>query len=345
MKNLKRAGVLFLLLAVVSAGTLFAAGGGQAASGPTRISVSQTSSDQSPWQKGSLAFADHINSRSGGRFQADVFANASLSQGNYVIMMEQIQSGALQVGVESLTVLGAYNEKPGILQMPFAFADEAHVVRFLELNDPTWAGWMRDFENSQFVILGASPRPMRQFNNNQRMIRTVQDMQGLIFRVPVNPMFVAILEGLGARPVPAPSSEIYTGIQLGTFHGEDNSVQIQYDFRTFEVAKNFTVINYISDLSFIFMNRDFYYAQSEADRRLFLEAAAEFVRVNIQEDSAYYNVAMEAGRRLGVEFYVMPEANKQAFRDRLAPFYAQYQARYTPAEWNGFFDAVRRVAP
>ena len=342
MKNFKRAGILLLLL-LVSVGVLFAGGGRDG--GATRMSVSQTSSDQSPWQKGALAFAEHINSHSGGRFQADVFANAALSQGNYIIMMEQIQSGALQVAVESLTVLGAYNEKPGIMQMPFTFANEDHVIRFLELNDPTWVGWMRDFENSNFVILGASPRPMRQLNNNVRMIRRLEDMQGIVFRVPANPMFVAIFETLGARPVPAPSSEIYTGIQLGTFNGEDNSVQIQYDFKTFEVAKNFTVINYIADLSFIFMNRDFYYSASEADRRLFHEAAREFVRVDVAENKAYYDVAMEGGRRLGVEFYVMPEASKQPFRDRLASFYAEYQGKYTSQEWNGFFEAVRRVAP
>ena len=343
MKSLKCAGILFLLL-VLTSGILFAAGG-RDGSGPVRMSVNHTSSEQHPWQFGTVAFADYINSRSGGRYEAQVFPNGILSQGNYVIMMEQLQSGALQVAVESLTVLGAYNEKPGIMQMPFTFADEEHTLRFLELNDPTWQGWMRDFENSNFVILGASPRPMRQFNNNQRMIRTVDDMRGLIFRVPVNPMFVAIFEALGARPVPAPSSEIYTGIQLGTFHGEDNSIQVQYDFRIFEVAKNFTVINYIADLSLIFMNRDFYYAASEADRRMFHEAAREFVREEMAESKRYYDVAMEAGRRMGVEFYVMPEASKQPFRDRLSSFYAEYQRRYTPAEWNGFFEAVRRVAP
>jgi hypothetical protein len=54
---------------------------------------------------------------------------------------------------------------------------------------------------------------------------------------------------------------------------------------------------------------------------------------------------MDGGRRLGVEFYVMPEADKEPFKAKLAPFYADYQRRYAPAEWNGFFEAVRRTAP
>ena len=341
MKNFKTAGILFVALALL-AGSVFVAGNAQAA--PTRVSVSQTSSDQSPWQKGAVAFANYLNEKSGGKYQAQVFPNASLSQGNYTIMMEQIQSGALQVAVESLTVLGAYNEKAGILNMPFTFADVDHVLRFLNLNDPVWAGFMKDFEKANFVILAASPRPMRQLNNNVRMIKKVEDMANIIFRVPANPMYVSIFEALGAKPVPAPSSEIYTGIQLGTFNGEDNSVQIQYDFKTFEVAKNFSVINYIADLSFIFMNKDFYYKASDADRKLFHEAAQEFVKSDVAANKTYYDVAMEAGRKLGVEFYVVPEENKQGFRDKLAPFYKNFQSKFDQKELNAFLDAVKRSA-
>jgi TRAP-type C4-dicarboxylate transport system substrate-binding protein len=260
-------------------------------------------------------------------------------------MMEQIQSGALQVAVESLTVLGAYNEKAGILNMPFTFADVDHVLRFLELNDPTWAGWMKDFEKSNFVILAASPRPMRQLNNNVRMIRRVEDMNGIMFRVPVNPMYVSIFDTLGAKPVPAPSSEIYTGIQLNTFNGEDNSIQTQYDFKTFEVAKNFSIVNYIADLSFIFMNKDFYDKATDADRRMFHEAAREFVKVDMAENKSYYDVAYNAGLALGVQFYTMPEADKQGFKDKLAPFYTNFQKNFTRAELDAFNNAVRRTAP
>jgi TRAP-type C4-dicarboxylate transport system substrate-binding protein len=307
--------------------------------------VSQTSSDQSPWQKGALSFANHLNSRSNGRYEATVYANASLSQGNYTIMMEQIQSGALQVAIESLTVLGAFNEKAGILNMPFTFADVDHVLRFLNLKDPVWEGWMKDFEKSNFVILAGSPRPMRQINNNVRMVKKVEDMAGIIFRVPANPMYVSIFETLGAKPVPAPSSEIYTGLQLGTFNGEDNSVQTQYDFKTFEVAKNMSIVNYIGDLSFIFMNRDFYYKASPEDRKLFHEAGQEFVKTDVDENKAYYNVAMEAGKKLGVEFYVMPEADKKGFKDKLAPFYSEFQKKFTAAELQAFNSAVQRSAP
>jgi len=341
MSKLKKLCVLFVCLALV-AGSVFA-GGGQD-SRATRVNASQSISDQSPWQHAIVAFAQYVNENSNGKFDVHVFSNAALSQGSSAIQTEQTQTGALQISVESLTVLAAFNEKTGILQLPFLFSDVDHVHRFIQLNDPTWERWMKDFEQANFVILGASPRPMRQLNNNVRIVKTPADMQGMRMRVPINPFFVSLFETMGAVPVPAPAVEIYTGIQLGTFNGEDNSIQLQYDFRTFEVAKNLSVVNYIADLSFIMANKDFYYSLSEEDRALFHRAAQEFVRVDKAENEAYLRVAMEGGRRLGVEFWVMPEENRQLFVQRLAPFYATQQAKYTAAEWNAFHEAVKRSA-
>jgi len=340
MKSLRIVCILFVLLAF-AATSVFAGGRGD---GRMRVNAQQSSSDATPWHAGLVAFADYINRNAGDRFDVHVFANAALSQGSSAIQTEQTQSGALQISVESLTVLAAFNENTGILQLPFIFQDVDHVYRFIQLNDPTWEGWMRDFEDANFVILGASPRPMRQLNNNQRMIRVPADMHGMRMRVPMNPFFVSIFETLGAVPVPAPAVEIYTGIQLGTFHGEDNSIQLQYDFRTFEVAQYFSIVNYIADLSFIKANRDFYYNLSPADRQLFRRAAQEFVRVDMAENDAYLQVAMEGGRRMGVQFWVMPEENRQMFAQTLQPFFNDFRTRFSPADWDAFFSAVNRSA-
>jgi TRAP-type C4-dicarboxylate transport system substrate-binding protein len=93
------------------------------------------------------------------------------------------------------------------------------------------------------------------------------------------------------------------------------------------------------------MNKDFYYKASEADRQLFHAAAQEFVKTDVSENKTYYDVAMAAGRKLGVEFYVVPEADKQGFRDKLAPFFTSFQSKFTKEELNAFFDAVKRTAP
>ncbi|MDR3200847.1 MAG: TRAP transporter substrate-binding protein [Spirochaetales bacterium] len=332
----------FLVTGVFAA---FAGGGSEGGKAEAKkISLNQTSSAEHPWQKASLAWAKQVEEGTQGRYSVQVYANATLAQGNYQVMMEMIQAGTIQVGVESLTVLAAYNQDVSILNEPFLFQDVPHTARLLASDVPVWKKWMGQFEKSNLVILAGAPRPMRQLNNNQRIIKSPADMNGMKFRVPMNQFYVSIFEALGAKPVPLPSSEIYSSIQLGTVNGEDNSVQTQYDFKTHEVAKFFTVINYIADASFLFMNKDFYYGATAADQKVFMDAGKTFAETNVREDTTYYDVAMDAMKKSGVQFYETPNADKKAFQDKLAGFYKDLQAKYSPEDWKAFHDAVAAAA-
>ena len=348
MKKILMLSLCFLLAAGIF--SAFAGGGGEsttAAAKPVeakKIDLNQTSSAQHPWQKACDAWAKVVQENTKGRYEVQVYPNATLAQGNYSIMMEMVQAGTIQAAVESLTVLAAYNKDVSILNKPFLFNDVPHATRFLTSDIPVWQKWMKQFESSNLVIVTTAPRPMRQLNNRVRMIKSPADMNGMKFRVPMNPFYVAIFEALGAKPVPLPSSEIYTAIQLGTADGEDNSVQTQYDFKTHEVAKNFTVINYIADATFLFMNKDFFYAATPEDQKIFLEAGKAFTETNVREDTDYYNVAMDNMKKTGVQFYEMPNADKKAFQDKLATFYKDLEANYSAADWKAFHDAVAAAA-
>ena len=60
-------------------------------------------------------------------------------------------------------------------------------------------------------------------------------------------LFITTFEAMGAKPVPLPSGEIYTAMQLGTVAGEDNSLQTIFTTKTFEQGKYFNVWNYMAD--------------------------------------------------------------------------------------------------
>jgi tripartite ATP-independent transporter DctP family solute receptor len=322
----------------------FANGGQQGGAGttasPKKVSISHTSSVESPWEVASLEFAKNVNARSGGRFDVQTYPNGQLCQKNPNIMVEMVQTGSTQIGIESMTTLGALNPDVSILNLPFFFEDVDHVDRFLKSKPAVWEKWMQQFEKNNLVIIGVSPRPMRQLNNNVRIIKTPDDIKGMKFRVPNNPLYVAIFEAFGAKPVPMSSGEIYSAIQLGTVNGEDNSVQLQYDFRTYEVAKNFTLINYIADTSMIFMNKDFFYSLSADDQALILKAGQEWADTNKAEDLTYYDKSYKIMADAGTQFYTMPQVDRDKFKALLGDFYKEYEAKYTPADWKAFQDAV-----
>jgi len=309
-----------------------------------KTTLSHNASLESPWQKASVRFADIVNSKTAGKFNIEVFGNGVLFQRNWQVLLEMTQSGANQIGVEAVSALGSKVPEISALGLPFLFSDIGHVNRFLDLNPPVWKKLLYDgFETKNLVVLTITPRPFRQLNNNKVLVKTPDDMKGLKFRVPANPFFVKIFESLGAKPVPLPSGEIYTAIQLGTVVGEDNSIPVQYDFKTHEVAKNFTVWNYIADGSILFMNKDAYYKLSESERALYKDAAKEWGAVNLKEDDAYTTVARAAMEKAGVKFYVMSDAEKESFRKLVQPVYEDYAKQLGSENWKAFLDAVEKT--
>jgi len=345
----------FVLALVVGAlmalpGIAFAGGASEQKSAPAaaapavRVAVSHNSSLESPWQKASLSFADIVNKDTAGRFKVEVFGNGVLFQRNWKVLLEMTQSGSSQIGIESVTALAAIVPELSAMSLPFLFNDIDHVIRFLESGTPVWEKWVTDgFAKQNLVVLSISPRPFRQINNNKRLIKTPEDIKDLKFRVPATPFFVAVFEALGAKPVPLPSGEIYTSIQLGTVVGEDNSIPVQYDFKTHEVAKNFTIWNYIADASVMFMNKDMWDKLSDADKAIYKKAAKEWASVNVKEDTSYSVVAMDRMKAAGVNFYTMSEAEKGPFKKLVEPVYANMAKSVGESNFQAFMDAVKKT--
>lgn len=336
-----RSGIVTLLAAAL---TLAAA---SAWAGQTKIAISHTSSLESPWNRASLLFADFINNHKdlGGRYKVEVFGNGVLCQRNWKIMFEMTQANDSQIGIESATTLGSLVPEIGAINMPFLFNDAAHVSRFIAAKCPSWENWFnKKILDQNLVILAAAPRPFRQINNNQRLIKTPADIKDMIFRVPSTPLFVKIFTALGAKPVPLSSGEIYTAIQLGTVMGEDNSISVQYDFKTHEVAKNFTIWNYIADLSSFFINKEVWDAMSPADRKIFQEGADSWVVNNARFDQEQLKEAMEKMTASGVKFHEMTAAEKEPFKELVKPVYDDFAKNVVgPAAMKEYLEYVDKT--
>ena len=289
-----------------------------------KISISHTSSLQSPWEKGSQVMAGIINKEGNGRFKAEVFGNGVLNQKNWKIMFEQTQAGSNVIAIESATALSAVVPEIFAINLPFMFQDEAHLDRFIESNPAILQKWLKKFEEKNLVVLTVAPKPFRQLINNKRLIKTPEDIKDLKFRVPPSPMFVKVFESLGAKPVPLPSSEIYSAIQLGTVVGEDNSTPIVYDYKTHEVAKYMTIWNYIGDASIVVINKDVWNKLSDDDKKLFKKAASEWKKINMTEDAAYSKLARANMEKANVKFHDMDQAGKQPFAKLMEPVYADF---------------------
>jgi C4-dicarboxylate-binding protein DctP len=90
---------------------------------------------------------------------------------------------------------------------------------------PIWQKWIDKFKDNNLVVLGIAPRNFRQLINNKVLVKTPEDIKGSSSACRTT-NFRRVFELIGAKPVPLPSGEIYSAIQLGTVVGEENSVPV-----------------------------------------------------------------------------------------------------------------------
>ena len=69
--------------------------------------------------------------------------------------------------------------------------------------------------------IGWFKRGPRHLTSNRPIVHP-DDLKGMILRVPNVPIYVSVWKALGAKPTPMDFSEVFTSLQQGTIHGQEN---------------------------------------------------------------------------------------------------------------------------
>lgn len=258
MKEMKRVAALGAAV-ILAAGTLAGCGGGgssapatkaadsgnsnnansgggsgdSAASGVEKIDLvfSHINAETHTWHKMALKFKELVEEKSGGNITVTIYPNNQLGS-----EIETVQSAIAGMGDCDIVLTGesmqTYVEELGIIGMPYAITSDEHMDAVLngdvgkELDELMLSAGLRD--------LGAIRRGPRNITSNKE-IHSPDDLQGFIIRTPESSMTMAAFEAMGAKPTPMAFSEIFTSLQQGVIHGQENPLANIYDASLFEV--------------------------------------------------------------------------------------------------------------
>jgi TRAP-type C4-dicarboxylate transport system substrate-binding protein len=164
----------------------------------------------------------------------------------------------------------------------------------------------------------------------------MDDLEGLKFRVMQNPVFVDMVDALGASATPMAYGEVYTALSTGVIDGAENNYPSFYTSNHYEVAGYYTQDEHLRVPEIILMSKKTWDKLSPEDQELIKKAAAESVPYQRQlwdEAAADARAKMEAA---GVE--IITDIDKQPFIDAMAPVYDKHAAALGP--WIARIQAV-----
>jgi TRAP-type transport system periplasmic protein len=201
-----------------------------------------------------VAFADLVNTRSGGAINVKVYGGGALgAEREYV---EAIKAGTVEAGIAS-GVIANFFPSAMVTDIPFLFPSGEIAWEVLDgpFGDRLRAAFLKE---TGMRCLTFAEVGFRNFTNNVRPIRTPADMKGLKIRVQETPLYITMIKALGASPTPIAFTELYTSLQTKVVDGEENPIPTILMSKFAEVQKYLTLDGHNYGVDYFVINEKFY---------------------------------------------------------------------------------------
>lgn len=279
---------------------------------------SDTHPDGYPTVEGVKAMAEEVKEKTGGRICIEVFPSAQLGEEKDTI--EQTQFGVIDMVRASF---GTFNDIVPVTQLfslPYLFRSEEHMHNVLD--GPIGEEVGAKFEEHDLVALAYYDGGARSFYNSQKPIESIEDLEGMKFRVMQNDVFVDMMDALGANATPMPYGEVYSAIQTGVIDGAENNYPSYDSSGHAEVAKYFTLDQHLMVPEVVAVSKMTWDKLSSEDQEIMREAARNSAELQRQlwadQEAASEEKVVEAGSE------IIKEIDKTPFIEAMAPVYEKY---------------------
>lgn len=185
------------------------------------------------WNKSALVLADKLKAATNGRMTMTVFHSGQL--GNESAMMQQLQSGALDMGFIQAAELGSRVPHLAAINAPYLVRSTPAVAKFvrhpevLKLFDvlPATTGT---------IGLGWGITGMRAIFSSKDL-QSLADIKGMKLRINPTPVYRDFYQILGAAPTPIPTPQVYDAMANGQVDGLEADLEFSWNQRFDKVSK------------------------------------------------------------------------------------------------------------
>ena len=296
------------------------------ASAQTKLRAWNIHPDGYPVTEAMKSFADQVNKGTQGRYQIEVFSNATL--GDQPKAVQMLKSGEIDLAEFSSGPLS--DAVPGIkvLNLPFLFTDSAHMFRHLD--GKLGERFAANLKGAGFVVLGWYDGGARSFYCAGRSPSNLRDLAGASIRVQQSEIFVEMVKLLDAKPVPLPFKEVMAGFEKGAIDCAENNMPSYEATGHYKLAKSVYVTNHVVSPEALVVSAALWGKLTEADRKVFQDAGVRSALLMRELWNKRVAQAQEATAKQGSQFVRVKDVSP--FVRRMSPLYAKYMNDPTTRE-------------
>lgn len=203
--------------------------------------------------------------------EVSLYPNNALGQEREVYEGMQLGSGA-SCAISGTAILGNFNQKIGVLDLPFLWQDYNHVHAVLD--GEVGETLAQELEGSGFHVLAwMDSWGYRNVVTAEQQISEPADLEGLRLRTIPTESYIAAINAMGASATPMAFGEIYTSMETGVLDGLEHSAAMIYANKFYEVADHITLTRHLFGPIAFACSNQFWESLSEEEQQQVTEAA------------------------------------------------------------------------
>ncbi|MCB8840487.1 TRAP transporter substrate-binding protein [Aurantimonas sp. VKM B-3413] len=266
-----------------------------------------------PEYNAATAFKNYVESKSGGDLTVRLFPGNQL--GSVRDTTEMVQQGTLEMTLPSDGAFAGFYKPIQVWSLPYLFKSAPIAW---EVMNGEFGQWMLDdiHDKTGIRALAFSQNGFRSFVNNVHPIVTPDDMKDLKIRTMESPVYMKMVEALGAHPTPIAGSEAVMALQQGVVDGLESPPPVLYAGGATDVAKYMTLNEHVFGLHIIVANDAWFKSLTPEEQKIVVDGAKLMAATeDVQKTRGDYSYVKQIEEEKGVKVHVSTPKEKEMFRD------------------------------
>ncbi len=254
---------------------------GQAAQSAYRIKIAHLLAESDDAHQGYLALKKMLEERSGGRFNVQIFPNATLGATDEE-HAELVNTNAVQISLCGFFSLPNINHSLGhfaVMDLPYLFRTDAEYYAFIDSD--YGKAMLRDVlqKTGNILINTSFLRSWQCLTTTKTPVYTPSDLRNLKILSQSPKVFQSTVAAWGGNVTSIPFAEIYTAMQQGAVDGHLRPINLHISQRFYEVQKYVTLVNQCGMVVCSLVSNRFVESLPPDLKEIFLASLADYEQI------------------------------------------------------------------
>lgn len=216
-------------------------------------------------------FAALVKERSGGNLNIKIYGGGAL--GGDLQVVSSLQGGVVDFSQMNASLLNGVAKEFSVLDFPFLFNNEKEA--YAVMDGPVGEKLKSLLPAKGIVGLAYPELGFRHISNSKRPVAKIEDLAGLKIRVIQTPVYVDMMNALGANATPLPFPEVYNALEQKAVDGATNPLVTIPVMKFDEVQKYLTLTRHQYNPQIIIVSKKTWDKFTPEEQKIIQQAANE----------------------------------------------------------------------